>query len=303
MKTVVFASGKGGTGKTTLTAIAAHLLAPAGILAVADCDVEASNLPIALSATTTSSESFAGGAVAVIDPDLCHGCGVCIRACRFDAIVRPDRNQVSPVLYVDPWLCEGCGACVPKCSYGGSITMHERTAGQVFSGTSAVGPISFGQLGPGEDLSGKLVTEVRTRAKAMAEETGADLLLVDGPPGIGCPVIAAITNTDLLVAVTEPTLSGESDLLRLIALARRLGVSVAVVLNKADLSARGAGRIRQMVADEGLALIGEIPFDPTLASALDRLAAGAPADILLAEKAPGLIAARDVVAAVAALVS
>ncbi len=147
MKTVVFASGKGGTGKTTLTALAAHLLAPAAGLVVADCDVEASNLPIALSATTTSSESFSGGAVAVIDPDVCHGCGVCIRACRFDAIVRPDRNQTSAVLYVDPWLCEGCGACVPRCSYGGSITMQERTAGSVFSGTSTVGPISFGHWG------------------------------------------------------------------------------------------------------------------------------------------------------------
>ncbi len=300
MKTVVFASGKGGTGKTTLTAVAAHLLAPAGRLAVADCDVEASNLPIALSAVTTSSESFSGGAVAVIDPELCHGCGVCLRACRFDAIIRPDRNQASSVFSVDPWLCEGCGACVPKCSYGGSITMHERTAGQVFSGTSAVGPISFGQLGPGEDLSGKLVTEVRTRAKAMAEESGAELLLIDGPPGIGCPVIAAITNTDLLVAVTEPTVSGESDLLRLIALARRLGVSVAVVLNKADLSVSGAGRIRRLVAAEGLDLIGAIPFDPTLARTLDRLAGGASADTLLAEDAPGLLAARDVVAAIAA---
>lgn len=298
MKTVVFASGKGGTGKTTLTALAAHLLAVP--LVVADCDVEASNLPIALSATTTSSESFSGGAVAVIDPELCHGCGVCIRACRFDAIVRPDRNQTSSVLSIDPWLCEGCGACVPKCSYGGSITMHERTAGQVFSGTSAVGPISFGQLGPGEDLSGKLVTEVRSRAKAMAGETGAALLLIDGPPGIGCPVIAAITNTDLLVAVTEPTVSGESDLLRLIALARRLGVSIAVVLNKADLSANGAGRIRQLVAAEGLELIGEIPFDPTLATALDRLATGVSPDVLLAGEAPGLAAVRDVVAAVAA---
>ncbi len=297
MKTIVFASGKGGTGKTTLTALAAGMLAETNRLVIADCDVEASNLPIALSATTTSSEAFSGGAVAVIDPSRCRGCGVCRRACRFDALVWPERGERSQVLEVDPWLCEGCTACVSACGFG-AISMQERTAGTVFSGTSAAGPMSFGQLGPGEDLSGKLVTEVRARARTMAEETGADLLLIDGPPGVGCPVIAAITNTDLLVAVTEPTLSGESDLLRLVTLARGLGVPVAVVLNKSDLSARGAARIRERVATEGLELIGEIPFDPTLASALERLASGESAAALLTSDAPGLAAARGIVSAV-----
>jgi len=291
VKTVVFASGKGGTGKTTLTALAAAILAKNHRLVLADCDVEASNLPIALSVTTTASESFSGGAGAFIDPIACRGCGVCLRACRFEALVRPEWDDESPAYRVNPWLCEGCGACVSRCSYH-AISMQKKSAGEVFSGTSAVGPVSFGQLGPGEDLSGKLVTEVRSRAKAMAEESDAELLLIDGPPGVGCPVIASITNTDLLVAVTEPTLSGESDLLRLVMLARRLGVDVAVVLNKADLSARGAERIRRRVASEGLDLLGEIPFDPTLASVLERLASGARIETLLAEAAPGLAAAQ-----------
>jgi MinD superfamily P-loop ATPase len=298
VKSIVFASGKGGTGKTTLTALAAVMLAENHRLVLADCDVEASNLPIALSVTTTASESFSGGAEAFIDPIACRGCGVCLRACRFDALVRPKRDEESPAYRVDPWLCEGCGACVPSCGYH-AISMQKKSAGEVFAGTSAVGPVSFGQLGPGEDLSGKLVTEVRSRAKTMAEESDAELLLIDGPPGVGCPVIASITNTDLLVAVTEPTLSGESDLLRLVALARRLNVKVAVVLNKADLSERGAERIRARVAAEGLELLGEIPFDPTLASVLQRLATGESAGVLLVEAAPGLTAARGIVAAVA----
>lgn len=297
MKTIVFASGKGGTGKTTLTALAAAMLAENRRLVLADCDVEASNLPIALSVTTTSSERFGGAAEAFIDPIACRGCGVCLRACRFGAIMRPAWNDESPAYRIDPWLCEGCGACVSRCSYR-AITMHDKSAGEVFAGTSAVGPVSFGQLGPGEDLSGKLVTEVRSRAKAMAEESDAELLLIDGPPGIGCPVIAAITNTDILVAVTEPTLSGESDLLRLVMLARRLGVKVAVVLNKADLSARGAERIRQMVARESLELLGEIPFDPTLASALERMATGEVGGSR-EEATPGLLAAESIVAAIA----
>ncbi len=298
MKTVVFASGKGGTGKTTLTALAASMLAEGNRLVVADCDVEASNLPIALSATTTSTETFSGGAVAVIDPIACRGCSVCKRACRFEALVSPEWDEKSPALHVDPLLCEGCGACVTRCSFS-AISMQTRTAGQVFSGTSAAGPISFGQLGPGEDLSGKLVTEVRSRAKAIAEESGADFLLIDGPPGVGCPVIASVTNTDLLVAVTEPTMSGESDLVRLITLSRGLGVRVVVVLNKADLSERGAERIRRRVLSEGLELLGEIPFDSTLASALERLASGETAEALPGQAGAGFEAAQRIVATIA----
>jgi len=292
MKTIVFASGKGGTGKTTLTALAAYLMPHDGGLVVADCDVEASNLPIALCATTVTTEQFTGGAVALIDPDACLGCAVCMRACRFEALVRSKWDEESRALRVDPWLCEGCGACVDRCG-ADAISMQSRTAGEVFSGTSVVGPISFGQLGPGEDLSGRLVTEVRSRAAAMAEKTGADLLLVDGPPGIGCPVIASITNADLLVAVTEPTLSGESDLMRLVTLARRLDVDIAVVLNKADLSESGAARIRSLLLAEDIELVGEIPFDPTIASLLEFLARGDAVEALVAT-APGLAAARTV---------
>lgn len=289
MRTIVFASGKGGTGKTTMTALAAHFASEGRTIALADCDVEAANLPIALQATVTHREPFTGGARAVIDPGLCRGCGACQLACRFDAIAAGDDYFRNRTYEVDPWACEGCGACVPTC-LDGAIRMERSDAGEVVSAKTSVGPLAFGRLAPGEDLSGKLVTEVRSRAAVLADEISADLTLIDGPPGVGCPAIASITNTDLLVAVTEPTLSGEHDLLRLVTLARRLGVPVAVVLNKADLSDAGAARIRTRVADEGLRLIGEIPFDPALAHVLVRLAAG---EGHAALDSPGVTAARD----------
>ena len=271
MRTIAFASGKGGTGKTTLTALIAHLVSSERSIVVADCDVEASNLPIALHAQVTSFEPFEGGAVAVVDEARCTGCGACEAVCRFAALSGPEAGSSAGAYAVDPWACEGCGACVPACP-AAAIALVPKKAGELFTASSTVGPVSFGQLGPGEDLSGRLVTEVRSRAKAMAQETAADLLLIDGPPGVGCPVTAAIADVDLLVAVTEPTLSGEHDLARLVVLARRLRVPVAVVLNKADLSASGAARIRGWVSNEGLEMLGEIPFDEGLAGVLGRFA-------------------------------
>ncbi|MCL4079412.1 ATP-binding protein [Coriobacteriia bacterium Es71-Z0120] len=299
MKTVVFASGKGGTGKTTLTALASHLWARWGI-ALADCDVEAANLPIALGAQERSSRPFAGGAVAVIDQDVCRGCGACARVCRFDAIVQGSESFVRPTLAVDPLACEGCGACVVQCP-DSAIAMVSTIAGRVVTATSVVGPVVYGELVPGEDLSGKLVTEVRGAALEIAKRDGADLLVVDGPPGVGCPVIASVTNTDLVVGVAEPTVSGEHDLSRLVTLARRLGVRVAVVLNKADLSAEGAERVRHLARTEGLALLGEIPFDYALARTLEALAAGAALEDVLATGSPGLAAAREAIAAIETL--
>jgi len=298
MRTVVFASGKGGTGKTTLAALAAHAWAPRGVV-LADCDVEAANLPIALGARETGARPFAGGGAAVIDQELCRGCGACARVCRFDAIV-PGRTGSRPTLVVDAFACEGCGACVEQCP-DGAISMTGTIAGRVVEAVSTAGPMVYGELEPGEDLSGKLVTEVRGAAVRIAEAGGVQTVLVDGPPGVGCPVTASVTNADLLVAVAEPTISGEHDLERLVELARRLKVRVAVVLNKADLSASGADRIRGLAARGGLPLIGEIPFDEALARTLHELAAGAAFEDVLASGSPGIVAARDAIEAIAAL--
>ena len=290
MRRIVFASGKGGTGKTTLAAVCAHLAAAEGPLVLADCDVEAANLPIALRASAIARKPFAGASVARIDPARCRGCGACRRACRFGAIGPAEDFEASRVFRIDAWACEGCGACMPTCA-DRAITAHAATAGEVVSAESVAGPMVFGRLGPGEDLSGKLVTEVRRQASVLADSAGARLMLLDGPPGVGCPAIAAVADTDLMVAVTEPTIAGEHDLARLVTLARRLGVPVAIVLNKADLSGPGAARIRAYASGQRLPLIGEIPFDPGLASLLERSAAG---DRAWWDRGPGVEAGRGV---------
>lgn len=286
---VVFASGKGGTGKTTFTAIVAALASRERRVILADCDVEAANLPIALQAEETSSESFAGGSVAAVDPELCRGCGACVRACRFDALIPPERAIGSYT--VDPWACEGCAACIRTCPYG-ALSMQAGAPGAIVSARSIVGDLVYGILGPGEDLSGKLVTEVRTHADEVGD--GSEIQFIDGPPGVGCPVIASITNTDQLIAITEPTVSGEHDLMRLVTLARRLDVPIAAVINKADLSERGAAHLRERLAEEGVELIAEVPFDPALASTLSRFANGDDSAAAFSAESPGEIAASTV---------
>ncbi len=295
MRRIVFASGKGGTGKTTLTALVARLLADDGRpLVLADCDVEAANLPIALRAEVLSRDPFAGSAKAVIDPAACRGCGACRTVCRFDAIGPAEDFPRSRLFEVDSWACEGCGACVPACS-DRAIRMEPSQAGEVMTASTSVGPMAFGRLAAGEDLSGKLVTEVRGRADAIAAERESDLMLIDGPPGVGCPAIAALTGTDLVIAVTEPTVSGEHDLLRLVALARRFNIPVHVVLNKADLSRSGAERLRTRVQTEGLEMLAEIPYDESVARIPELLATGA---LSAYPDGPALEAVRQVARAV-----
>jgi MinD superfamily P-loop ATPase len=267
MKAVVVASGKGGTGKTTLTAVLAHLAASRFGVVLADTDVEASNLPLALSVSDASCETFSGGAKARIDAGACTACGLCADVCRFDAV-----REGSSAYAIDPLSCEGCGRCATVCP-SGAIAMVPSEVGTACTGLTPLGPIAFGQLGPGEDLSGRLVTEVRGRADAAAGQHAADLLLIDGPPGVGCPLIAAVASTDLLLAVAEPTISGAHDLGRLADLAKRLDVPVRVVLNKADLSANGAARVRELCETRGIPVVAEVPFDPRIASLLEASAA------------------------------
>jgi MinD superfamily P-loop ATPase len=290
MKTLVVASGKGGTGKTTLSALFARFSAPDRPLVVADCDVEASNLPLALRTEITSREAFAGSEKAVVDEDLCSGCERCLDSCRFDAI----SILFDGIAQVDEWSCEGCGACATACRHG-AISMEPRQAGELLSGECSTGAIVFGQLRPGQDLSGKLVSSVRERAKALAKERSAELVLVDGPPGIGCPVIASVSGADGILAVAEPSLSGEHDLRRLVALARQLRVPIKVVLNKADLSSEAAVRLRAMCREEELELVGEVPFDEDLLPALERMAQGnGPEPLPGQEASPGVRAARSI---------
>ncbi|MDZ4169712.1 MAG: ATP-binding protein [Coriobacteriia bacterium] len=278
------ASGKGGTGKTTLTAAFAHLAAAHNRVVVADADVEASNLPLALRVRTDDCLAFSGGAEASIDESTCSACGACHDVCRFAAILPGTDHYL-----VDHLSCEGCGRCEHECPVG-AITMRVRTVGEACTGSSSIGPAAFGQLGPGQDLSGRLVTEVRRLASEAAGRHDADLLLIDGPPGVGCPLIAAVASTDLLVAVAEPSVSGAHDLERLVKLARRLNLPVLVVLNKADLAEEGAKRIRALSRDHSLPIIAEVPFDPTIAGMLEALASGRDA---MAVRTPALVAITE----------
>jgi MinD superfamily P-loop ATPase len=286
MKSVVIASGKGGTGKTTLSALFARLTSE-HMTVVVDGDVEASNLPLALRATDASCAAFPGGARAVIDAELCTGCEVCTQVCRFQAISR----SAAGVCVVDRFACEGCGCCVASCP-NGAVVMKPSTAGEACLGESDVGPIAYGQLGPGEDLSGRLVTEVRRLGSQAAERRGADVLLIDGPPGIGCPLIAAIASTDLVVAVAEPSVSGAYDLGRLADVVARLGLPMRVVLNKADLSVDGASEVRDLCASRSLTLLGEVPFDTALADLGSAVATEMPS--FAATSTPGMGAVASV---------
>lgn len=269
MRTLVVASGKGGTGKTTLSAVLVRLVARRRRVVIADCDVEASNLPVALRANVVTRSSFAGNPRAVVDEDFCEGCGDCLDRCRFGALSLSDKGFA----VIDPWMCESCGACAQACRVD-AISFVPHRAGEILVGKGPTGPIVFGRLRPGEDLSGKLVTSVRERAEGIANERGTDLIVIDGPPGIGCPAIASITGANGVLAVTEPTLSGEHDLRRLVGLAHQLQVPVKVVLNKADLSATGAGRIRAACQELELELVGEVAFDADLPPALEAVAQG-----------------------------
>jgi MinD superfamily P-loop ATPase len=269
MRTLLVASGKGGTGKTTVTAVLVALAARECRVAVADCDVEASNLPLALRATVTTREPFAGPPQVVVDERRCRGCGACVRACPFDAMAIGPEGHAA----VDPWLCESCGACVRACP-ADAIALVPQVAGALFVGECWAGPVVWGDLRPGEDLSGRLVALVREHAADLARRHDADLLLVDGPPGVGCPAIAAMVGVDAVLAVTEPTPAAVHDLRRLAGLAVQLRVPVAVVLNKVDLSPSGAEFVRAACAELGLALVAEVRFDAELPRLMEAVASG-----------------------------
>ena len=269
MKSVTIASGKGGTGKTTLTAVLAWMAARELGVTLADADVEASNLPLALQVHSQTCTAFQSGGQAQISEADCSGCGLCQEVCRFEAILRPQPE----VFRVDSLSCEGCGHCARVCPTG-AIKMLPTCIGEACQGQCRTGPIAFGQLTPGQDLSGRLVTEVRRLGLEAAQEKGSDLLLIDGPPGTGCPLIAALASTDLVLAVTEPTLSGAHDLERLVQVSARFRIPVRVVLNKADLAPEGARNLRETCQARGLPIWAEIPYDPVFAGTLQAMSAG-----------------------------
>ena len=262
MRQIAIVSGKGGTGKTTVTACLAHLARQA---VTADCDVDAANLALLMPGREILRERFFAGQRASVNPGRCDGCGLCLDACRFGAM---DLNS-DGVVMVDPISCEGCAVCSRVCPVD-AITMNPNQAGHMMVRQTPWGPLVHGGLGIAQDNSGKLVAAVRERARAEAAERGLELVLIDGPPGIGCPVHAAVTGVDLLLAVTEPTPSGFHDLARLLELARSFDLKVAVLINKAGLSERYTREVEALALDVGATPVGRLPFDSSIPGLLAR---------------------------------
>jgi len=219
MKQITVLSGKGGTGKTTITAAFAVLAKKA---VVADCDVDAPNLHMLLHPEILETKEFRGSKIAVINESKCVKCGACREKCRFDAITQD--------LTVDPFSCEGCGACTIVCPVN-AVTLTERISGYAYISKIKYGFMAHALLNPGESNSGKLVTLVRQNAKLLAEKEGSNLIIIDGPPGIGCPVIASVTGVDAGLVVTEPTMSGIHDLKRALQLLEHFNVQPFVCVN------------------------------------------------------------------------
>ncbi|MDY6933483.1 MAG: ATP-binding protein [Spirochaetota bacterium] len=255
MKQLTIISGKGGTGKTTITAAFASL---SDSHVMADCDVDAADLYLILEPKIEKSEVFHGGKTAVIDSGRCILCCECQNLCRFDAI----KDYV-----VDPISCEGCGLCARACPQG-AINMEENISGKWFISHTRYGYMTHAELGIAEDNSGKLVTLVRQQAKLIAEREEVEYIIVDGPPGIGCPVIASITGVDLLLVVTEPTLSGIHDLERVIGVAKHFNIPSLVCINKYDINLYNSKQIEEYCSKNMLQIAGKISYNPEVTKAM-----------------------------------
>jgi MinD superfamily P-loop ATPase len=281
MHELVVISGKGGTGKTSLAASFAVL---ADRPVIADCDVDAADLHLVLSPRTKERHDFHSGHEAVVRQDDCTGCGACLAHCRFDA-VRLDEGSADMARFsIDPIACEGCGVCVRFCPVQ-AIDFRERLCGEWMISETRCGPMVHARLGVAAENSGKLVSTVRREARRIAEEENRSLIIVDGPPGIGCPVIASVTGASLVLVVTEPTVSGEHDLERVLSLARHFGMPTAVCVNKWDLNTEMTEQIESKTRQRGARVAGRIRYDRavTLAQIQERavveLDAPAAADI------------------------
>lgn len=268
MKEIVIISGKGGTGKTSLTASFAVL---ADRPVIADCDVDAADLHLVLSPQVKERHAFRSGHEAVIRPGDCIGCGLCLDYCRFEAVKRTEDPSGGSMYAIDPVSCEGCGVCVRFCPVE-AIDFPGRLCGEWMISETRCGPMVHAHLGIAAENSGKLVSTVRQEARRIAEEDNRSLILVDGPPGIGCPVIASLTGSTQVVAVTEPTVSGEHDLERLLSLTRHFDIPAAVCVNKWDLNPGMAERIEDKARGMGARVAGRIRYDRsvTLAQLRER---------------------------------
>lgn len=265
MKELVVISGKGGTGKTSIVAAFADL---ANNAVFADCDVDAADLHLVLEPNIKQTTDFVGGKRAEINQKKCNRCGKCFDVCRFDAVERSlDVDEIVSLAYsIDQISCEGCKVCVEFCPEN-AIKFEDSVNGQWFISDTRFGPMVHAKLGIAEENSGKLVTLIRKEAKQIAEKEKKDLLIVDGSPGIGCPVIASITGADLVLIVTEPTLSGKHDLERVADLAAGFKIPTLVAINKVDLNPDMAEQIEKDALKQNMKVVGKIRYDKAFTKA------------------------------------
>jgi len=265
MKEIVVISGKGGTGKTS---IAASFAALAKNAVIADCDVDAANLHLLLSPRIKKTEDFSGGCTAKVIGEKCIGCGKCKDVCEFGVplLNGPTNDIVEKTYTIDPIGCEGCAVCTYFCP-NGAIKMSPSVNGKWFISGTRFGTMVHAKLGIAEENSGKLVSLIRKQAKAIAQKNDNDLIIIDGSPGIGCPVIASITAADLVIAVTEPSLSAKSDLKRVLELAKHFNIPAAVCINKYDINETITAEIEKLATDLKIPVIGKIPYRPEVTKA------------------------------------
>ncbi len=256
MKQLTVLSGKGGTGKTTITASLAVLAEDA---VIADCDVDAPDLHMLLHPKTIETQEFEGTKLAVINKDKCTKCGLCLERCRFDAITEN--------IEIDSLSCEGCGVCVAVCPVD-AVKLTERISGHAYISQTEHGFMAHAMLKAGEANSGKLVTLVRQNARKLAEKENSDLIIIDGPPGIGCPVIASVTGVDAGLVITEPTMSGIHDLKRALQLLRHFNVRPLVCVNVYDINQSNTDEILSFCRKDGVEVVGKIVFDPVVTEAM-----------------------------------
>ncbi len=268
MKQLVVLSGKGGTGKTTVSAALAHLSASSKSMChpvLVDADVDAANLSLILKPQIGIQNRFMGGSQAVVDEARCQNCGACVQVCRYDAIL-PHPEGLSSY-WVDPIACDGCAACVYACPES-VIKMEVQQEGIWFQSKSPYGDLFHAELFAGHENSGKLVTLIRQYARLFAEESDRELIIIDGPPGIGCPVISSCAGVDLGLIVTEPGLSGLHDMIRIYETLQHFKIPTVLCINKADLYKEGTRNILEFASNHQLEVLGEIPFDESVSKSI-----------------------------------
>ncbi|MCE5345019.1 MAG: ATP-binding protein [Bacteroidales bacterium] len=259
MTEIAVISGKGGTGKSSISAAFATLNCK---VVLADCDVDAANLYLIFNPSNEEDEIYISGYKAVIDYSKCTNCRSCINQCRFDAI-----SLINDKTVISELACDGCFLCSRICPEN-AIGMVPSNKSRMYSGSFRNGKMVYGRLAPGEENSGKLVNMVRSKAKKISGESGIETILLDGPPGIGCPVISTLTGVNKVVIVTEPSFSGINDMQRVMEVLRKFNLRAFIVINKYDLNVTLSARIKEWCGQNGIELAGQLPFDKNMVDAM-----------------------------------